>query len=361
MKSFEFSQYIDQWLINGAMISITPGRLLIGWGKCSRYASRSDTTKKHLFYFPDFFLKNPFPWFEYEYVEEIDIENVQKLLNERISFQASSLALSSWKNDQKNLFFETFNEIKHLMSLNELTKAVPFVFETSSTRMTNAQRVVTISNMLKSLRRFPLYIYGFWEDQEGMLGLTPELLFEYHGVELQTMALAGTCRKEDDYDAFLSDPKQAHEHQCVVDGIKESLTPFGIVNTGERQLLMLSALNHLMTPIKLESTSPLEFDIIIKALHPTPALGAFPRIRGMQWLESYQEQIDRKRFGAPVGVVSADGSAKCYVAIRNVQWDEEAMMIGAGCGVVSASECDKEWDEINLKLKATKQMLGLYE
>jgi isochorismate synthase EntC len=42
-----------------------------------------------------------------------------------------------------------------------------------------------------------------------------------------------------------------------------------------------------------------------------------------------------------------------------VQWGKDQMQIAAGCGVVADSVCDKEWNEINLKLKAVKEMLAL--
>ena len=92
-------------------------------------------------------------------------------------------------------------------------------------------------------------------------------------------------------------------------------------------------------------------------MHPTPALGAFPRRPGMEWLKEYQQKIDRRRFGAPVGYAIEDAQAKCYVAIRNVQWTKNQMLLAAGCGIVATSQYDAEWAEIKLKLQAIKEML----
>lgn len=356
----DWKDNIRQWLTNGAVISSTPGRLLLGWGGQQRVAWTTNTVKKTSFYFPDFFLQDQRPWFQYEHMQEIDTNDLFQLLSEEKSELNYCNPTYTWKSDHHSLFCCTFDDLMRKMAAGELDKAVPFVFENSSVTMTSSQLIHSLCNALKYAGKYPVYLYGFWNQHEGMIGLTPEILFQYReGRQLQTMACAGTSRKEDCSREFLSDPKQAHEHQLVVKGIYEALTPFGNVHVGKKQLLSLPNINHLVTPITVDLASIPNFDEIVRVLHPTPALGAFPRAPGMHWLESYQQLINRGRFGAPAGYLNEDGTAACYVAIRNIQWDQSKMLIGAGCGVVPASQCDNEWAEINLKLKAIKEMFGL--
>jgi menaquinone-specific isochorismate synthase len=356
MNKMTFENDIKQWLLNGAVISFMPGRLLVGWGRRDVMIKHADQNIS--FYFPDFFLKHPQPWFQYEYTKEIPVDDLLQLLSREVQDYCS--VAYTWTNNYKSLFYRTFDELKQQMAAHELDKAVPFVFESTQGAMSTYQLKQSLYSLLKYIREYPVYIYGFWNQSEGMLGLTPEILFRYNGDnQLQTMACAGTCRHGDNIDNFLSDTKQASEHQCVIQGINETLASFGKVHIGTRQLLSLPNLNHLVTPISVNLYDQPVFDKIVKALHPTPALGAFPRIPGMQWLKSYQRYIQRERFGAPAGFLTHEGSAACYVAIRNVQWNQARMYIGAGCGIVPASQCESEWAEINLKLKATKDMLGL--
>ena len=94
------------------------------------------------------------------------------------------------------------------------------------------------------------------------------------------------------------------------------------------------------------------------ATAPTPPIFDY-KAEGMNWLENYQKKIDRKRYGAPVGFCLPNGNCSCYVAIRNAQWSEGKMKIGAGCGIVPQSKLDLEWDEIQLKVKSIKNILGL--
>lgn len=355
-----FEENLLQWLTNGAILSTAAGQVLLGWGERKQFATPSDSNQKTTFYFPDFFLKDERPWFQYENTQEIEILHLLQILTKQKTPLTHHSTIFAWKNEYYDLFCATFKDLKQHMAASRLDKAVPFVFETSSSVMTTAQLNISLCNLLNYLKEHPVYLYGFWDQTEGMLGLTPEVLFRCtKNQQLETMACAGTCGKHMDLQEFLSDMKQASEHQWVVKGIQEALIPFGKVHIGDRQLLSLPNINHLVTPIRVDMDNSPKFENIARALHPTPALGAFPRPAGMRWLEAYQQHIPRGRFGAPVGYLKNDGTSACFVAIRNVQWNLNEMLVGAGCGIVAASDCDNEWAEINLKLKATKEMLGL--
>lgn len=196
-----------------------------------------------------------------------------------------------------------------------------------------------------------------------MLGGTPELLFnmDHDGekMTISTMACAATCSK-DEVEGFATDSKMLDEHNFVVQGILESLSPFGEVRKEKIQILELPTLCHFLTPMVVETEKNLEFEPLVRSLHPTPALGAYPKKQGMKWLAEYQNKIDRGRYGAPVGYYRPDtGKAACYVAIRNAQWSHDEIKIGAGCGVVPQSALESEWAEIQLKIQSIKDILAL--
>lgn len=307
------------------------------------------------FYFPDFFLSNTAPWFQHEHWQEISQEALSDLIQP--STEAKSIA---WKQPNETLFLQSFADIQARLASKELRKAVPFAFALSAESMTSSLFHRSFGHIIHYIQSHPLHLYGFWDRDEGILGATPELLFSMESSVLHTVALAGTYSKSASKSALLQDPKELHEHQLVVDGIKEGLEPFSSVSAGKVSVLELPTLYHLMTPIEARLHDAVSFDAVVKALHPTPALGAFPRPAGMRWLKSFRAEVDRGRFGAPAGVVYAGGAkAQCWVAIRNVQWNRDGLALGAGCGVVPASQPNKEWAEINLKLDAIKRMLAL--
>jgi menaquinone-specific isochorismate synthase len=360
---------IEAWLNNGTLISSGPGKVLLGWGLRQWQCSMDPHSPYPVFYFPHFSLEDKNPWFLQACTTEFSIKD----LSERLASYINSIRPKEdrqeyvWKNPYLSTFTQAFSNLIAKIQADELVKAVPYVFEFSQNTMSRRQLLRSLASLLIYAKKNPAYVYGFWEQGHGLLGATPELLFQIEGSQMiKTMACAGTVENRVDGEnllvanAFLQDPKEVHEHQLVVRGIKESLIPYGRVDIGSMQLLRLATLSHLMTEISVCLNNPVDFEHIVHALHPTPALGAFPRKAGMQWLKEYQGLINRQRFGAPAGYVfPLQNKGLCYVAIRNVQWNKSGMYIGAGCGVVASSECESEWNEINLKLGAIKEMLAL--
>jgi isochorismate synthase EntC len=348
-----------RWLDHGAIFSSGPHELIIGWGKVTRQATPLDNPSI-CFYFPDFFLSIEDPWLQFEKQTYISPTELASLLI-NLSFDVATPL--RWHPPSKEIFAQGFHELQQLFSTTPLEKAVPYVLSKSSERLTTAHRRQILLNILRRVQEAQVYAYGFWEDAQGILGATPELLFNYDPHKtplLNTMALAGTVKSGLSPSAMLEDKKLLHEHQVVVDDIVARLQPLGQINVGQLQLLQLPHLTHLNTPINVELTGQACFPDFVKVLHPTPALGGFPRDLALKWLIEYDRLLPRGRFGAPAGFWDRRTDRQvCYVAIRNVLWDANELIIGAGCGVVAESNLDKEWEETQLKTKAITQGLNL--
>lgn len=350
---------LKEWIANGAIISCGQGMLLIGWGERRALKSQAEATGSSAFYFPGFFLDETYPWFEHEKTCVVSIEDLLNPLNS-IAEQATVERIGDWRCPHYPIFETAFHEIQQKIAIQEIKKAVPFVFENSPEKMRSDKLISSLKSVLNYIKNNPAYIYGFWGSEHGILGATPELLFRLNDDErrLESIACAGTTTRDREGIDLNKDPKIALEHQLVVEGITESLSPFGTVTVGERRLLHLPRIVHLATPIHVTLDRVIPFESAVRALHPTPALGAFPKLNGAAWLKQYQQKIDRVRFGAPAGYIQ-NGQASCYVAIRNAQWNSYGIHIGAGCGVVAGSKLDEEWAEINIKLNAIKELLSL--
>ncbi len=347
----------QRFLKSGAIASLSPDLILVAFGSRQSYASSKnlDPTMP-AFYYPDFFLKSSFPWIQFSDWKIIETKYLINFLN------PPAILRPEWMIENQFLFQENFYQLKQLFEQKQLEKAVPYIFAHSHTKMTLNQLKTSLKKALEQLSISSVHLYGCWDSEKGILGLTPEILFEWNNQNthlVKTMALAGT-KKLENANPFSLDRKELFEHQVVVEGICESLASLGKVSIGQRQLLQLPILTHLMTPIEMSLYQPTSFEVLVRALHPTPALGAFPRQKGEEWLCHYQNQLDRNSFGAPVGLCFPEkGIKNCYVAIRNVQWNDQGMKIGAGCGVVSESQLDQEWEELCLKLQAVKNGLDL--
>jgi menaquinone-specific isochorismate synthase len=330
---------------------------------------------------PDFFLEDPKPWWcfsEYLRVNRTDLIQELKsfLLNESSSsedlnfFPPSPNGVTQPSFDQ---FSKTFHELQNEFQVGNLIKAVPVVFETSQLDLTLRVRAQLLLQLLMRTQEAPVYPYGVWSQDEGVLGATPELLFSQESSDsLRTVALAGTRLNGSSSLPLLEDPKELQEHQIVIAGIQESLKSFGTIHVGPTQELHLPTLSHLMTPIQLQIDScqalsqnlPQQpsheslFENWVNPLHPTPALGAFPKRAGWEWLKGYQKRVDRKRHGAPWGMQGIEGETTCVVGIRNLQWHGSTLFIGAGCGLIAASHLEKEWLEIHGKIRSIKKLFG---
>jgi len=341
---------LDAFLRCGAMISTAPKKVVIGYGRPAWQKKPTGFS----FFFPDFFLSNSKPWLVFEHTKEISYTDLLLFLNPDPRFFNFK-----WQPPEKSRFAKEFYELKALFAQGNLKKGVPFSFETANFVPNRKDLQYLLKNAINYARKHPAFLYGLWDERSGMIGATPELLFRLRNKVLETVACAGTCSKEE-RNLFLQDKKQQYEHDLVVESMVHSLSQFGSLTVEKKGILDLPAMCHLLTPMQLRLKKAVSLDQIIAALHPTPALGAFPLHTGRIWLKGLQKRIDRMRFGAPAGYCLQTGEAAFYVAIRNLQWKNGKMQIGAGCGVVASSQCRMEWEELCMKLQSIKKIFGLY-
>ena len=276
-----------------------------------------------------------------------------------VKSNATSESLSAWQEPLKADFAEAFDVIQTRITRQEIAKAVPVVFARKTQTITPPARAQMILQLLTAPET--LHVYGFWNEGVGVLGATPEVLFSYKDQILETMALAGTCPKSEtsSRDSLLHDEKEMHEHRLVVDDLVTLFKSQGDLEVTGPEILELPTLYHLKTDIRVRLHAR-ETDgvALAKKMHPTPALGVAPRSAGFQWMATLPGQDDRGRFGAPFAFLSGE-EALCLVGIRNIQWNRQSSMIGSGCGVVAASELDREWRELFQKRFSVRKILGL--
>lgn len=93
---------------------------------------------------------------------------------------------------------------------------------------------------------------------------------------------------------------------------------------------------------------------LLNNLHPTPAVGGYPKAEAMEFIRKYESTgFDRGFYSGPVGFVSKT-SAEIVVAIRSglvSQADERSKVsVFAGAGIVPGSTVQGEWAETAYKL-----------
>lgn len=192
------------------------------------------------------------------------------------------------------------------------------------------------------------FIFGYEKEGRTFVGASPEILVRHRGDEILSYALAGTAPKFGPKawtkERFLNDHKNRVEHNIVRDRIVHTMRQVTEdVAVGETGIMELSRLYHLRTIItaKDSTKSLIEWG---QLLHPTPALGGEPRELAMDLLAKY-EAHERGMYAAPFGFMKDMGDGILVVAIRSALIMGNRLYAYAGCGIVSESNSDEEYEE----------------
>jgi len=187
--------------------------------------------------------------------------------------------------------------------------------------------------------------YWFHPKTGQWLGASPEQLIALDECQLSTVALAGTLGR----DATAADwtQKELHEQQLVVESIVEELRQSGAVQNihlGERSTIQAGQLYHLQTPIRTSLQSK-KLPILIQALHPTPAVGGFPKATALHYINE-KEGYNREYYTGFLGPFSKGTTAKLFVNLRCGKMAKDLLTLYTGAGITSGSIPASEWEEI---------------
>lgn len=189
------------------------------------------------------------------------------------------------------------------------------------------------------------------------LGATPEKLFKREGNQFHTDAIAATRPRgktpEEDLQFeqyLLTNKKEQREFNIVKDYLDSSLLPLCDEMKWEHadRILKGSHVQHLFNRLSAKLKNSISDADLIRALHPTPALGGYPREESLHFLRQI-EPFDRGWYGAPVGVIG-NQSTTLYVAIRSALIRDSSLNLFAGTGLVPGSVAEREWEELEQKI-----------
>jgi isochorismate synthase EntC len=272
----------------------------------------------------------------------------------------------SWSRPDWQAFEQAFHQAQQLFESKIGLKAVARVFiEAQASDTWQQQGWVLLAKHLLEHPEPREHLFVAQEADSWFVFPTPETLFDRHGDDVSTMALAGT-RTLDRVDELLFDPKERQEHQAVIEDLKEQLNQLSFVQrveVGTTEVLKLQRLAHLHTPIRARLRSNLDFAettrALVDQLHPSAALGVLPRNPAMQnWLRDHGSP--KSPFGGPMGWMFPQKEiAWVGVGIRGVWMNDCRLHLGAGCGLVAASKLSLERHEIEQKLKSILDRMEL--
>ncbi len=353
---------IRQFLKNGAFIRLKSGKVRLWSGKIEvlTQAGFSNLQAETLEFPVNTIVYKNFFDSEIHAIQcendvlETDVSTLRLMLQKYLEGESTS-AFGGFMPPSQEAFFTSFQAIMGKIQRGEIEKAVPIVFTESPTSPLPSQIARMLEHVLESHEE--LYPYGLWFNGSGIIGSTPEVLFRIEDGKISSMALAGTSAAED-IQALKSNRKEIHEHQIVVEDISSRLKSFGWVRQEATKAVKVGSVAHLRTELCVVAQNA-EILKLINLLHPTAALGVYPKNYGIRWLQELPYQKQRGIFGGPLLFPISKTESICLVAIRCLQWSPEGSQVGTGCGIVRESQQMSEWEELTLKRKSIFKILGL--
>ena len=169
-----------------------------------------------------------------------------------------------------------------------------------------------------------------------------------HGNQISADALAGTAWPGS---TGLAGQKNLHEQSLVVRAVCEALTPLCALppQVSRAEEHPAGHLLHLRSQITATAHPGTTLFDLIRALHPTPAVGGFPVPAALDWLTTHGEQRPGWYSGG-FGILTPDGNGEFSVALRSALLDGNTAELQAGAGIVAGSDPQQELAETEAKL-----------
>jgi len=223
--------------------------------------------------------------------------------------------------------------------------------------------VIAAGAVVRSLRAaypscFAYLISG--ADGTAFAGASPELLVRRAGPRAFAQPMAGSVARgaseaEDERlaDTLVQSNKDADEHRVVSQFVAGALGPFSSsVSSRGPEVVRFTNIQHLATSVSAELNHPAADALTLAAaLHPTPAVGGWPREAADALIDEL-EGMERGWYAGAVGWIDGRGDGELAIALRcGLLWEDGARLY-AGVGVMPDSDPARELEETELKFKA---------
>ncbi|MCX6580863.1 MAG: isochorismate synthase [Candidatus Aminicenantes bacterium] len=214
-------------------------------------------------------------------------------------------------------------------------------------------------SILSSLKQMSSRRYDFlfqFDGKTAFLGSSPEQLYRRNGRTIESEAIAGTRPrgKNEEEDAGLAEElmnsnKDRREHDFVIDAIEQELRPLCVSLDVDRQksLLTLKEGIHLISHVKGALKPAVTDEMLIGALHPTPAVGGCPLEKALAVIRE-SEPFKRGWYAGVIGAVGHE-SADFAVGLRSALVYKNRLSLFSGVGIVEGSIPEEEWKEVDDK------------
>ncbi|PWD98162.1 chorismate-binding protein [Marinilabilia rubra] len=207
-------------------------------------------------------------------------------------------------------------------------------------------------------RAYPnAFVYFFDHPKVGRwMGASPESFLEKENHTLKTVALAAT-RKSDQHSEDWN-MKELEEQGLVSTFVDEVLKEYGISKYQKNgpEPVRAGSMIHLKTSYEFGAVNfANSVGRFMQSLHPTPAVGGYPKDIAIQLIEE-AEKFDRGFYSGFLGPVN-QGEFRFFVNIRSMELGDDKAVLYLGGGITRDSKESNEWEETRLKARTLLSVL----
>ncbi|HSW88671.1 MAG TPA: anthranilate synthase component I family protein, partial [Candidatus Saccharimonadales bacterium] len=211
------------------------------------------------------------------------------------------------------------------------------------------------------------FMYYVKFGKKKIIGASPELLFSLRDGEMTTRPLAGTIQrgineKEDQRFAreLLNDQKEIAEHTMLIDLHRNDMgkvSRFGTVKMKDIMTIeKFSHVQHISSEISGIIKTNEDMFSALASNFPAGTVSGAPKIESMKIIDSNELEA-RGPYGGGVGQFGFNGDCTFALALRSLFISDTYAYAQTSSGIVSDSDPEKEYEEVQKKLAAIKKVL----
>jgi anthranilate synthase len=194
---------------------------------------------------------------------------------------------------------------------------------------------------------------------------SPERLFHYYNSKISARPIAGTRPrgKNAAHDEILQlelchNRKERAEHAMLVDLLRNDLTKVskaGSVHISEAYTIeRYSHVMHLVSEVKSISNASLRS--VFNSIFPGGTITGTPKESAMQYIAEL-EPFPRGAYTGSLGYISSGYGVDFNILIRSIAFGATKGFLSTGAGIVSESDPEKEYQEIQQKAQSLRHAL----
>jgi isochorismate synthase len=201
------------------------------------------------------------------------------------------------------------------------------------------------------------FAYVFHDGEMGTwAGASPEFLIYKFQNSIRSMALAGTRLAGSELTWM---EKERMEQAVVGEYLRLVFKDHNVseISQSNPSTLTTGSLEHIYSEVRGKIDDSVDLEKLIDHLHPTPALGGFPKELANDFIQ-HNEEFDRQLYGGFLGEM-AGSDVNLFVNIRCMRLGYNGVQLFSGAGINAASNPEMEWVETNSKMNIMKSVLKL--